>query len=126
MKRRSFLKTVGSATAAATALNFTDLWAADEALEKVEGLPRRSLGRTGRKLSVVGFPGLALIHYDQEKCTASIHNAFERGLNYFDVAPAYGNGQCETKLGLGLQGIDRSKYFLACKTKKRDAEGARL
>ena len=28
-------------------------------------------------------------------------------------------------MGIGLQGLDRSKYFLACKTKKRDKEGAR-
>jgi predicted aldo/keto reductase-like oxidoreductase len=125
MKRRTFLKTVGSAAAAATTLDVSTLWGADEGLERVEGLPRRSLGSTGKKISVVGFPGLALIHCDQEKATAAIHNAFNRGLNYFDVAPAYGNGECETKLGIGLQGIDRSKYFLACKTKKRDAEGAR-
>jgi predicted aldo/keto reductase-like oxidoreductase len=125
MKRRFFLKTVGGA-AGATALSGPALFGADEPLEKVSGLPRRALGRTGQKLSVVGFPGLALIHYEQEKCTAALRNAFERGINYFDVAPAYGNGQCETKMGIGLQGLDRGKYFLACKTKKRDKEGARL
>lgn len=124
MKRRVFLKTVGSAAGAA-ALSMPTLFGADEPIERVAGLPRRALGRTGRKLSVVGFPGLALIHYEQEKCTAAIHDAFERGINYFDVAPAYDNGKCETKLGIGLQGLDRDKYFLACKTKKRDGDGAR-
>lgn len=124
MKRRVFLKTVGVAASAA-ALDIPKILAAPGPEEKVAGLPRRVLGRTGAKLSVVGFPGLALIHYDQEKCTAAIHSAFERGLNYYDVAPAYGNGQCETKMGIGLQGLDRSNYFLACKTKKRDAAGAR-
>src|SRR6266545_3582256 len=125
MKRRTFLKTVGGAAGAA-ALGVPKIFGADEPLEKVAGLPRRKLGRTGQKLSVVGFPGLALIHSDQEKGTAAIHDAFERGVNYFDVAPAYGNGECQTKLGIGLQGLDRSKYFLACKTKKRDKDGARL
>ena len=28
-------------------------------------------------------------------------------------------------MGIGLQGLDRSKYFLACKTKMRDKDGAR-
>jgi predicted aldo/keto reductase-like oxidoreductase len=84
------------------------------------------LGRTGQTLPVVGFPGLALIQYDQARCTDGLHSAFDRGVNYFDVAPAYGNGECETKMGIGLQGLDRSRYFLACKTKKRDKEGARL
>ena len=46
-------------------------------------------------------------------------------MNYFDVAPAYGNGEAEEKMGIGLQGIDRSKIFLSCKTKKRDKAGAR-
>ena len=124
MKRRTFLKTVGG-MAGAAALGVNELFGADEPLERVEGLPRRALGKTGQKLSVVGFPGLALVHYDQEKCTTALHQAFERGLNYYDVAPAYGNGQCETKMGIGLQGLDRSKYFLACKTKKRDKEACR-
>jgi predicted aldo/keto reductase-like oxidoreductase len=83
------------------------------------------LGRTGRKVSIVGFPGLALVHYEQDRCTAAIHDAFERGVNYFDVAPAYGKGDAEIKMGIGLQGIDRRRIFLACKTKMRDKEGAR-
>lgn len=124
MKRRTFLKRVGGAAGAA-ALAGPRILAADLAVEKVGELPRRVLGRTGQKLSVVGFPGLSLVHYEQEKCTRAIHEAFGRGLNYFDVAPAYGNGECETKLGIGLQGLDRSKYFLACKTKKRDKDGCR-
>jgi predicted aldo/keto reductase-like oxidoreductase len=124
MKRRAFLRTVGGAAGAA-AIAGPRLFAAEDAAERVQGLPRRILGRTGRKISVVGFPGLALIHYEQEKCNTAVRDAFDRGLNYFDVAPAYGDGQCEKKLGIALQGLDRSKYFLACKTKKRDKEGCR-
>ena len=124
MKRRTFLQTIGGAAGAA-AFAWPDLLWADEPLEKVAGLPRRTLGKTGVKLSIVGFPGLALADLEQEKCTKAIHDAFERGVNYFDVAPAYGQGRCETKMGVGLQGIDRSKIFLSCKTKKRDAEGCR-
>jgi aryl-alcohol dehydrogenase-like predicted oxidoreductase len=123
MKRRTFIKTVGGAAGVA-ALGAPSLFGADKPIEKVAGMPRRVLGRTGQKISVVGFPGLALHHYDQEKGTAAIHDAFKRGVNYFDVAPAYGNGKCETKMGIGLQGLDRSQYFLSCKTKKRDKEGA--
>jgi predicted aldo/keto reductase-like oxidoreductase len=124
MKRRVFLKTMGGA-AGVTALGLPKFFAADAPIERVAGLPRRKVGRTGEKLSMVGFPGLSLIHYPQDQCTKALHSAFERGVNYFDVAPAYGNGECQNKMGSGLQGIDRSKYFLACKTKKRDAAGAR-
>jgi predicted aldo/keto reductase-like oxidoreductase len=125
MKRRTFLKTVGGAAGVA-ALGVSDLFAADPAVEKVQGLPRRILGRTGAKLSVVGYPGLALAKLDQEKATASLHSAFDRGVNYYDVAPNYGNGDSEIKMGIGLQGLDRTKYFLSCKTHKRDKAGAQM
>jgi len=125
MKRRTFIKTVGGAAGAA-AFGVPQIFAAEEPIERVSGMPRRVLGRTGVKLSVVGFPGLALTKCDQEKGTAALHDAFERGVNYFDVAPNYGNGDAEIKMGVGMQGIDRSKYFLACKTHKRDKEGAQM
>ncbi|MBN2506768.1 MAG: aldo/keto reductase [Verrucomicrobia bacterium] len=129
MKRRTFLKTV-SGVAGSLALGPQPLLnaapqAAPAPVETVAGLPRRVLGRTGRRLSIVGFPGLSLIHYSQSECDAGVRKAFDKGVNYFDVAPAYGNGTCETRMGVALQGLDRSQYFLACKTKMRDAEGAR-
>lgn len=127
MRRRSFLKTVGGA-AAGGALGVQPAVGGEQtdrqtAEEKVAGLPRRVLGRTGLKASIVGFPGLALIHGEQERCTSAIHDAFRRGVNYFDVAPAYGDA--EEKMGIGLQGLDRDDYILACKTRMRDKKGAR-
>jgi aryl-alcohol dehydrogenase-like predicted oxidoreductase len=120
MKRRLFLQTVGGAAGFA-ALGVPHVLAADKSLE---ALPRRVLGNTGMKVSVVGFPGLALAKLDQEQCTTALHKAFDRGLNYYDVAPNYGNGDAEIKMGIGLQGLDRSRYFLSCKTHKRDKAGA--
>jgi predicted aldo/keto reductase-like oxidoreductase len=112
MKRRAFLKIVGG-VAGSEILGIRPLLVSEaEAAE-------------GWKVSVVGFSGLGLTHDEQEVCTASVHEAFERGLNYYDVAPAYGKGTCETKLGLALQGLDRGRYYLACKTKKLDKDGAR-
>jgi predicted aldo/keto reductase-like oxidoreductase len=124
MKRRVFLKTVGTAAGVA-ALGAGCAFKRGGAERGTASLPRRKLGRTGQELSVVGFPGLALIHYEQPRCNAAVCDAFDRGVNYFDVAPAYGNGECETKLGISLQAFKREQYFLACKTKKRDKEGAR-
>ncbi len=129
MERRSFLKVVGGVTGG-LALGVQPALSADKSsskreVEKVAGLPRRVLGRTGEKISIVGFPGLALTHYEQDRCNGGIRDAFERGVNYYDVAPAYGkDGDCEKKMGIGLQYIDRSKIFLACKTKMRDKDGA--
>ncbi|MHC4595278.1 MAG: aldo/keto reductase [Planctomycetota bacterium] len=129
MKRRSFLKTVGSvASGCLVGAGVSSCASSSDSggeTKRTGRLPRRVLGRTGRKVSIVGFPGLALVHYEQDRCTAAIHDAFERGVNYFDVAPAYGKGDAEIKMGIGLQGIDRRRIFLACKTKMRDKEGAR-
>lgn len=121
MKRRSFLKTVGGAAGACALGVNSEVSGADNT-----PVPRRPLGKTGCELSVIGFPGLALTHHDQEGCTRGLHAAFDKGINYFDVAPAYGaNGECEIKMGIGLQGLDRGRYFLACKTKARDKVGAK-
>ncbi len=129
MKRRSLLVGLGCTVAAgATAI------ASPPAIQEAPatgpgrsagGLPRRVLGRTGAKVSIVGFPGLALVHCSQDESTAAIHRAFDNGVNYYDVAPAYGKGECEIKMGIGLEGIDRQKIFLSCKTRTRDKEGAR-
>jgi aryl-alcohol dehydrogenase-like predicted oxidoreductase len=125
MKRRVFLKTVGGAAGAA-ALGVPNVFAANGTSEAAQELPRRELGRTGMKVSVVGFPGLALTKVDQEQSTTALHKAFDGSVNYFDVAPNYGNGDAEIKMGVGLQGIERSKYFLSCKTHKRDKAGAQM
>lgn len=130
MKRRSFLKAVGG-VAGTYAIGARATLGGEQTRSNTEGrtsagLPRRVLGRTGETLSIVGFPGLALQHYDQAESNVGIVRAFERGVNYFDVAPAYGrDGECEIKMGVALQSIDRDKIFLACKTKMRDKEGAR-
>ncbi|MCU0915227.1 MAG: aldo/keto reductase [Planctomycetes bacterium] len=121
MERREFLKVAGTA-AGSYALASETLLAA-QAGSGVAGLPRRVLGRTGAKISIVCFPGLALNQLSQEESTAGVHKAFEQGINHFDVAPAYGNA--EIKMGPALEGIDRSKIFLSCKTKMRDKDGAR-
>lgn len=130
MKRRTFLKTVGAA-ATGLALGYRPLFAAPteprlQLIPHASGMPRRRLGRTGLEVSIIGFPGLSLAHErDASTCGPALHAAFERGVNYFDVAPAYGNGTAENRMGEGLRGIPREAYVLACKTGRRHAEGAR-
>lgn len=129
MKRRSFLKMAGG-IAGSCALGPDSLpvfagSASPAAGDKQTELPRRALGGTGEKVSTIAFPGLAMIQQEQKECTAAVHRIFERGVNYFDVAPAYGDGTAEVRLGVALHGLDRSRLFLACKTKMRDKEGAR-
>ncbi|MGC8885568.1 MAG: aldo/keto reductase [Verrucomicrobiia bacterium] len=124
MKRRTFIKVVGATTGGVLFVPniLTNVYSAtDDPLPNKE-LPKRPLGKTGLMISTAAFSGFALNKYEQEECNAGVKRAFDRGVNYFDVAPAY--GESENRMGIALQGIDRSKYYLACKTKMRDAKGA--
>ena len=117
MKRRNFLMGVGG-TVGAGAIGR----AAEVMPHATHPIKRRAFGKTGRDLPVVGFPCLALKNGDQETANRELRKALDLGINYFDVAPAYGkDGECEIKAGVGLQGLPRDNYFLACKTKEDDA-----
>jgi aryl-alcohol dehydrogenase-like predicted oxidoreductase len=87
-------------------------------------LARRPYGRAGVELSIVGMGGIVVVGMPQEAADGLVAEAVERGVNYFDVAPSYGDGEAEEKLGQALE-PHRDRVFLACKTGKRDAEGAR-
>lgn len=75
-------------------------------------------------LSVIGFGGVVVMGMEQREADRTVSEAIERGVNYFDVAPAYGDGEAEQKPGPALEPY-RREVFLACKTGRRDAEGAR-
>ncbi len=78
----------------------------------------RTLGRTGLKVSAIGFGASPLGHefgaIDPEQGERAVHCAIERGINYFDVAPYYGRTLAETRLGEALVGY-RDKVILATK-----------
>jgi aryl-alcohol dehydrogenase-like predicted oxidoreductase len=85
------------------------------------GLERRALGKTGEKLSIVGFGGIVVMNATTEQAAGRVRAAVEAGVNYFDVAPSYGNA--EDMLGPALE-PHRKGVFLACKTGKRTKEEA--
>lgn len=84
-------------------------------------IPKRTLGKTGEKLSIIGFGGILVMNEEQSKANSLVTEAIDKGVNYFDVAPSYGDA--EEKLGPALVG-KRDKVFLACKTGERTKEGA--
>jgi aryl-alcohol dehydrogenase-like predicted oxidoreductase len=55
---------------------------------------------------------------DEAEAIAAVHAALDCGINYFDVAPAYGGTRSETVLGKALRGIPRDRYFLSTKVGK--------
>lgn len=83
---------------------------------------RREYGNTGEMLSIIGFAGIVVSKIDFETAADDVAWSVDHGINYFDVAPAYGNAQ--EMLGPALEPY-RDEVFLACKTKFRDAGSAR-
>lgn len=91
--------------------------------EKGKGkIEKRSLGKTGEKLSMIGFGGIVVDKATTEEAAKRVKQAIDQGINYFDVAPSYGNA--EEMLGPALKPY-RKDVFLACKTGEREKEGAR-
>ncbi len=90
--------------------------------ESGKSIERRSLGKTGERVSILGFGGFTLSGLTQEDANHLVDKVIARGVNYFDVAPSYGNA--EQRLGPALKG-KREGVFLACKTLQRTAEGAK-
>jgi predicted aldo/keto reductase-like oxidoreductase len=84
-------------------------------------MERRDLGRTGEQLSLLGLGGIVVSELPQHEADRIVAGAVDRGVNYFDVGPSYGDA--EERLGPALEPY-RENVFLACKTGERDREGS--
>lgn len=84
-------------------------------------MEKRLLGKTGIMLSLVGFGGIIVMNESMAKAGRLVTEAVNRGINYFDIAPSYGNA--EECLGPALEPY-RKSLFLACKTAERSREKA--
>ncbi len=117
MKRRDFLKQAGitAAAVATTRLNATTP-------SPTAPIARRALGQTGEQLSIIAFGGILLMDREPGAAGNLVAEAVDRGINYFDIAPSYGNAQ--ERLGPALAPY-RNKCFLAGKTEGRMKDDSR-
>jgi aryl-alcohol dehydrogenase-like predicted oxidoreductase len=119
MKRRDFLKRAATATTILSCFPATLSGVEREA--SAGRMERRALGKTGEKLSVIGFGGFVLNLATPEQAREWVREAFEGSINYFDVAPEY--GQAEERMGPALEPF-RKEVFLSCKTAQRTRAAA--
>ncbi len=117
MRRRDFMKQAAFAAAVAST---SSLAAATKTSSNP--IPRRTLGKTGEQLSMIGFGGIVVMNETTGEASNIVAEAVDRGVNYFDVAPSYGNAQ--ERLGPALAPY-RSHCFLACKTDGRLKDDSR-
>src|ERR1700759_4522672 len=90
----------------------------------------RTFGRTGLKLSILGFGcgavgGLMVRgdHADQERAVA---RALEAGVNYFDTAVQYGDGESEKNIGRILQKLKPANAVVGTKVRIPPADYHRI
>jgi hypothetical protein len=89
-------------------------------------IPKRPLGKTGVQVSALVLGGFVAmkepptVRFDPAELANA---ALDAGIDYFDTAPAYGNGQSEQNFGQVLT-ARRKEVFLATKTGSRSYEGA--
>ena len=85
------------------------------------------LGKAGIKVSRLSFGasslGSVFRPVAENEAIQAVHVALECGINYFDVAPAYGGTLSETILGKALRGVPRDRYYLSTKVGKYTLPG---
>lgn len=79
----------------------------------------RILGKTGLKISRMGFGGIPIQRVDQEATKQLMKKLVEEGVNYIDTAKGY--TVSESYLGYALEGI-RDQFVLATKSMSRTKE----
>ncbi|WDR05227.1 aldo/keto reductase [Devosia rhodophyticola] len=77
------------------------------------------IGRAGLHVSRLAYGGVPLGNYptklSEAEAAAAISCAYDLGIRYFDVAPLYGHGLAEHRLGAALRGVSRDSFVLSTK-----------
>src|SRR5215831_4848434 len=86
----------------------------------------RTFGRTGMKLSLLGFGcgavGGLMVRGDPLDQERTIARAIGAGVNYFDTAVQYGNGESEKNLGRVLQTLKPANVAVGTKVRLRSGD----
>ena len=80
----------------------------------------RILGKTGLKISTLGFGGIPIQRIDVQGAKELMRKVQEAGINYIDSARGY--TVSEEYLGQAIEGM-RDRFVLATKSMARDKEG---
>ncbi|NQU20999.1 MAG: aldo/keto reductase [Candidatus Nealsonbacteria bacterium] len=94
--------------------------------ESPAGIPTRPLGKTGRRVPIVGLGGYHVGTAEEKEAIAIMHEAIDQGMTFFDNSWDYHDGGSEELMGKGLAtGGRRDKVFLMTKVCGRDYKTAK-
>ena len=89
------------------------------------GIPYRTLGRTGEKVSLIGLGGYHLgTQSDPEESIRIIRTGIDAGINFLDNCWDYNGGESEVRMGKALRDGYRQKAFLMTKIDGRNKAAA--
>lgn len=90
----------------------------------------RAFGRTGLQTSILGFGcgavGGLMVRGAPDDQERTVAEALDAGINYFDTAPLYGNGQSETNLGRILKALKPANVIVGTKVRLRPEDLANV
>jgi len=79
----------------------------------------RTLGRSGVRVTTLGFGGGPVGHLESDDAEAvagaTVDRAWDEGIRYFDTAPLYGLGRSERRLGSALGEHARDEFVVSTK-----------
>lgn len=124
MSRREFLRktTAGLATVTTVGSLAGESHSAFAATLK-NSVPRRTLGKTGVKVSQLSFGGGSrfMMYKKEEEALEVLNWVIDNGINYLDTAHGYGDGESERRFGQVMK-ERRKEVFLVTKLGARDSE----
>ena len=118
VSRRRFLEVAASITAMCSMRSA--LWSAEER----DGIPYKTFGSTGEKVSAIGLGGYHIGRPADEEAIRIIRTAIDGGINFMDNCWDYNDGASEIKMGKALRDGYRQKVFLMSKIDGRDKKTA--
>ena len=87
----------------------------------------REYGKTGEKVSVLGFGGMRFENpSDIEGSAELLLHALNKGVNYFDTAPGYCGDHSEDIFGTAVKEMKKSDKPFYISTKSSKSDGAEL
>ncbi|MBS1830182.1 MAG: aldo/keto reductase [Acidobacteria bacterium] len=115
LSRRQFLETAALVTPMSLGA----------AVDAKTGMPTRILGKTGARVSAVGFGcgSRFLMYKEEDQALEALTKALDMGITYVDTAFSYGNGKSEERVGKIMK-TRRKEVWLATKVQDRSYDGA--
>ncbi len=119
LTRRRFLETTAGTVVA------SKLFANALSAETRNGIPYRTLGNTGEKVSCVGLGGYHIgMQGDAQGSVRIIRTALDEGINFLDNCWDYNGGESEIRMGRALRDGYRQRAFLMTKIDGRSKKGS--